>query len=205
MNDEIVFIVDDDQAMRESLAALLGVEGYRVVTYDSAAAFLAEPVPDSGCLILDLRMPGMDGLELQRKIAEKGLTLPVILISAYAKVTSAVTAMKLGAYDVLEKPFDDGELMDTVASALELGRKRRQEAAVRRDAAERLAALSARERQVLALVIEGASSKLIAEQLGISRRTVEIHRATIMRKADVQNAAELVRLTKDSEIDLENR
>jgi two-component system, LuxR family, response regulator FixJ len=203
MNDEIVFIVDDDQAMRESLASLLEVVGYRVVSYDSAAAFLSEPVPDDGCLMLDLRMPGMNGLELQRHIAESGRVLPVILMGAYAEVSSAVASMKLGAYDVLEKPFDDEKLMQVVAAAQELGRKQRKETALRRDAVERLAGLSARERQVLALVATGDSSKIIAERLGISRRTVEIHRAKIMRKADVQNTAELVRLTKEADLDLQ--
>tara|TARA_Y100000815_G_scaffold131755_1_gene119023 strand:+ start:1212 stop:1835 length:624 start_codon:yes stop_codon:yes gene_type:complete len=202
MHDEIIFIVDDDTGLRDSLAALLQTDGYRVVAYDSAMAFLSEPVTDNGCLILDLKMPGMTGLELQRHIAESGRVLPIILISAFAEVSTAVTSMKLGAFDVLEKPFDDEKLLSTVAAALEKGRKQREIAEVRREATQRLSTLSAREREVLAKVANGASSKVIAEELGISRRTVEIHRAKIMRKAEVQNTAELVRLTKEADIDL---
>jgi two-component system, LuxR family, response regulator FixJ len=205
MDDELVFIVDDDSDLRDSLAALLEVEGYRVVSYGSAAEFLSEPVTDNGCLILDLKMPGMSGIELQRHIAESGRVLPVILVSAFAEVGSAVASMKLGAFDVIEKPFDDKHLLEVVAAALVSGRKRRQEIATRRDATQRLSGLSPREWQVLARVAEGASSKVIAENLGISRRTVEIHRAKIMRKAEVQNTAELVRLTKDANVDLANK
>ena len=205
MDDELVFIVDDDSDLRDSLAALLEVEGYRVVSYGSAAEFLSEPVTDNGCLILDLKMPGMSGIELQRHIAESGRVLPVILVSAFAEVGSAVASMKLGAFDVIEKPFDDKHLLEVVAAALVSGRKRRQEIATRRDATQRLSGLSPREWQVLARVAEGASSKVIAENLGISRRTVEIHRAKIMRNAEVQNTAELVRLTKDANVDLANK
>lgn len=202
MQDEIIFIVDDDTDLRDSLAALLQTDGYRVVAYESATSFLSEPVTDNGCLILDLKMPGMNGLELQRHISESGRVLPIILISAFAEVSTAVTSMKLGAFDVLEKPFDDEKLLSTVAAALETGRKQRGAAELRRQAAERLSTLSAREREVLAKVANGASSKVIAEELGISRRTVEIHRAKIMRKAEVQNTAELVGLTKEADMEL---
>ncbi|WP_206662412.1 response regulator transcription factor [Pseudohoeflea suaedae] len=196
--DEIVFVVDDDLSVLDSLTVLLETAGYRVVAYNSAKEFLSEPVGDNGCLILDLNMPEMNGLELQACLARSERILPVILVTGFAEVGTAVESMKLGAYDVLEKPYDDEQLLSVIADAMAKGRKERQKASVQRQAASRLSGLSERERQVLDLVVEGSASKVIAHELGISRRTVEIHRAKIMRKAEVQNTAELVRLAKES-------
>tara|TARA_R100001132_G_C3268965_1_gene91279 strand:+ start:612 stop:1238 length:627 start_codon:yes stop_codon:yes gene_type:complete len=201
-SEEIVFIIDDDIGVLDSLTVLLETAGYRVVAYNSAKEFLSEPVSDNGCLIPDLNMPEMNGLELQAHISRAKRILPVILVTGFAEVGTAVESMKLGAYDVLEKPYDDEQLLSVVADAMAKGRKERQKASVQREAADRLAGLSDREREVLNLVVEGAASKVIAHELGISRRTVEIHRAKIMRKAEVQNTAELVRLTKESGVDL---
>jgi two-component system response regulator TtrR len=190
-----VFVVDDDEAMRDSLRWLLESRGFAVVEFDSAEAFLAACTPDcAGCLLLDVRMPGMSGLELHEKMASAGFELPVIFITGHGDVPMAVRALKRGAADFLEKPFDDAELADLVAAALERDARARAGRAERRSLAERIAALTPREREVMELVVAGKLNKIIADDLDISIKTVEVHRARIMEKLGVRSVAELVQL-----------
>jgi len=196
--DNTVYIIDDDFSVLDSLTILLQTEGYKVIAFRSARAFLEGVKPEAGCLILDLKMPEMTGLELQERLTAESTILPIVIITAYGEVRSAVEAMKLGAFDFIEKPFDDKVLLRTVGNALESGRLEREKLVARRQAEERLASLSAREMEVLDMVASGSSSKLIGENLGISRRTVEIHRANIIRKAGTRTLAELLMLAREA-------
>lgn len=199
MNEtDFVYVVDDDAVVLDSLSALLQTEGYQTMPFSSAAAFLAHGAPRSGCLILDLMMPEMNGLDLQRRLAEEASLLPVILITAHGEVRAAVEAMKLGAVDFIEKPIDDELLLKTVNEAMTHGREARERSRVVKIAKERIQLLSPREREIITLVVRGDPSRAIGERLGISRRTVEIHRMNIMRKLQVENLAEMVRLAHDA-------
>jgi len=190
----LVYIVDDDPDVRESLSIRLKTAGYTTKAFATAREFLAGYVPGAGCLILDLHLPDIDGLELQRHLTDNSKALPVIVITAYPELAIAVEAMKLGALDFIAKPFDDEILLARVAQALEKSQAAFEDAILRSDARTRLESLTAREKQVLARVASGASSRMIASDLGISQRTVEVHRANIMHKAKVQNLAELLQL-----------
>jgi len=194
-----VFIVDDDAAVRDSLALLLGLKGYRTVCFASAEAFLSVYRPgEPGCLLLDVRMPGMDGLELQALLAERGDRLPVIVITAHGDVPMARAVLKAGAEDFIEKPIDDETLLRTLGSVLER-EGQRQEAAVRAARlGERIGQLTERERQVMELVAEGRHNREIGEQLGISPRTVEVYKARMMDKLQVSGLPELVRFLIES-------
>ena len=189
-----VWVIDDDDAVLNSFVALLETAGYRVTGFPSPAAFFEAERRDIDCLIMDLKLPGITGIELQRRLAEEDFTPPIIIVTAFGDVDSAVEAMKLGAVDFVKKPFDDEAILAVVAAAIERGRNVREKTALERDARQRLASLSKREREVLLHVALGSPSKNIAHDLDISRRTVEIHRTNIMRKANVHNLAELVRL-----------
>lgn len=194
-----VFIVDDDAAVRDSLALLLGLKGYRTVCFASAEAFLSVYRPgEPGCLLLDVRMPGMDGLELQALLAQRGDRLPVIVITAHGDVPMARAVLKAGAEDFIEKPIDDETLLRTLGSVLER-EGQRQEAAVRAARlGERIGQLTERERQVMELVAEGRHNREIGEQLGISPRTVEVYKARMMDKLQVSGLPELVRFLIES-------
>ncbi|MCU0836088.1 MAG: response regulator [Chromatiaceae bacterium] len=190
-----IFIVDDDGAVRESLALTLKLAGYRVRPFPSALDMLAAYRPDqAGCLLLDQRMPGMSGLELQKALAERGSTLPVIFLSAYGDVPTTVLAVKRGAVDFLEKPVTKERLLGRIEEALAQDRRQREEAAVRSDLRGRLGRLSAREREVMLLATKGLANKEIARHLGISPRTVENHRARLMRKLHAESIAELCQI-----------
>ncbi len=190
-----VFIVDDDEAVRDSLAAMVEVAGLPVEVFDSALAFLHRcPQDRPGCLVMDLRMPGMDGLELQRELARRGLGLPVIVITAHGDVASAVMALRAGALDFLEKPFDQGVFLQRVREALAFDARRRESCAAAARAAALLGGLSVREREVAALMTEGCPNKVIAARLNIGVRTVETHRAHILEKLGVRSVADLMRL-----------
>lgn len=190
-----VFVVDDDPGIRDSLTWLLQSVGLAVETYGSAGEFLDVYVPARpGCLVLDVRLPGMGGLDLLDELRHRGATLPVIVVTAFGEVHSTVRAMKGGAIDVMEKPTRDQVLLDRVQQALELDRCTRASLAKRSDAAVRYARLSKRERQVLKLITAGKANKAIAAELGLSAKTIESHRAAIMRKLDVHSTPELVRL-----------
>ncbi len=194
--EPVVFVIDDDPAMRDSLEALLESFGYKVLTFGSAPAFLASPaLAQAGCVVADVRMPEMDGLELQQRLKEQGSALPVILMTGHAEVPLAVKAMKAGAVDFLEKPFEDSQLVDSVNRALERAKSANEANVSARMAQERLGLLTERERQVLDLLVAGKPNKLIAYELSISPRTVEIHRARVMEKMGVRSLADLVRMT----------
>jgi two-component system, LuxR family, response regulator FixJ len=191
-----VFVVDDDRAMRESLSWLLDSVGLHVRSYATAADFLADHDPaQPGCLVLDVRMPGMSGLDLQAELARRGVELPTIVITGHAEVSMAVRAVKSGAIDFIEKPFSDQLLLDRVRQALEMDRQAREVRSRREDARRRLATLTAREREVLNLVVAGRANKEIASALGVSPKTVEVHRAHVMSKMCVDSLAELIRVT----------
>jgi two-component system response regulator FixJ len=197
MSDEpIIFIVDDDPAVRDSLEILLKSHGHSVRSFDSALAFLASDAPSQlGCVLADVRMPQMDGLELQEKLKEQGSALPVILMTGHGDVPLAVRAMKTGAIDFLEKPFEDSELIESVRRGLEHARVAGEANASARLAGERLTQLTERERQVLDLLVAGKPNKVIAYDLSISPRTVEIHRARVMEKMGARSLADLVRMS----------
>jgi FixJ family two-component response regulator len=191
-----VFVVDDDRAMRDSLSWLLDSVGLRVRSYATAADFLADHDPaQPGCLVLDVRMPGMSGLDLQAELARRGVELPTIVITGHAEVSMAVRAVKAGAIDFIEKPFSDQLLLDRVRQALEIDLEAREVRRRREDARRRLATLSGREREVLNLVVAGKANKEIAFELGVSPKTVEVHRAHVMSKMCVDSLAELIRIT----------
>jgi len=191
-----VFVVDDDRAMRDSLSWLLDSVGLRVRSYATAAEFLADHDPaQPGCLVLDVRMPGMSGLDLQAELARRGVELPTIVITGHAEVSMAVRAVKAGALDFIEKPFSDQLLLDRVRQALEIDLEVREVRRRREDALRRLATLTAREREVLNLVVAGKANKEIASELGVSPKTVEVHRAHVMSKMCVDSLAELIRIT----------
>jgi two-component system response regulator TtrR len=195
LHTETVFVVDDDEAVRDSLRWLLEANGYNVLCFASAESFLESYQPSQiACLILDVRMQGMSGLELQEKLIALQSTLPIIFVTGHGDVGMAVSTMKKGASDFIEKPFDEAELLPLVESMLARARDENSEAAVHRVSAERLAKLTAREQQVLERIIAGRLNKQIADDLGISIITVEAHRANIMEKLSVNTVADLLRL-----------
>jgi two-component system, LuxR family, response regulator FixJ len=190
-----VYITDDDEAVRDSLQVLLETSGYRVRTFASGGDFLKALQPDEdGVLIIDVRMPGISGLEVQDRLLSEHVPLPVIVITGHADVPLAVRAMKAGAVDFVEKPFSENEILAAVGRALEIGRQRHEAGIAAAEAEARLAPLSAREREVMRLLVAGKPNKVIAYELSISPRTVEIHRARVMEKTRVRSLSELVRL-----------
>ncbi|HSQ08241.1 MAG TPA: response regulator transcription factor [Chromatiaceae bacterium] len=190
-----VFVVDDDEAMRSSLKWLIESTGQRVLTFDSADAFLRGYSPDwAGCLLLDVRMPGMSGLELQAYLAREDYRLPVIIITGHGDVTMAVKAMQAGALDFIEKPFHDQDLLDSIRRALAVDSQARAHRTRHADLVARLETLTPREHEVMALVTAGHSNREIAAALGVSGKTVEAHRARVMEKMQAPSLAELVRM-----------
>ena len=192
---QTVFVVDDDDAVRNSLRMLLKSAGVHAEASASAQEFLSTyVVTQPGCLVLDVRMPGMSGLEMQHELNLRGATIPVIFITGHGDIPMAVEAMQHGAFDFLQKPFRDQELLDRVQRALvrdaDYRTRLRQTDRIR----ERLASLSPREREVLDLVTQGKANKMVAGDLGVSQRTVEIHRAHVMQKMEAGSLAELVRM-----------
>ncbi|MGD0655231.1 MAG: response regulator [Thermoguttaceae bacterium] len=190
-----VFLVDDDPAVLRSLTALVEVVFPKVKAYGSATEFLAAyQSPCPGCLVLDVAMPGLNGLELQRKLIQDKIDLPIVFITGHGNVQMAVNAMQAGAVNFLEKPFREQELWDSIRKALELDAQNRRRKARRQRVEERLALLSEGERAVLNLILEGKLNKEIAAELGLSNRTVEDRRARLMKKMGAQSVAELVQL-----------
>src|SRR6266850_3545205 len=189
-----IHIVEDDGAVRRSLECLLHAAGFKSTAYKTALSFLdAAPEVSAGCVLLDVRMPEMDGLELQARLNRMGCSLPVIVMTGGGEVEDAVRAMKAGAVDFIEKPFDDERLFGAIGEALTASERaaRNREAA---EAAERISTLSRRERQVLDLLVAGRPNKVIAYDLGISVRTVEVHRARMLERLGVRSLAEAIRL-----------
>jgi two-component system response regulator FixJ len=193
MIDDIVFIVDDDPGICDSLRLLLEITGFKALSFGSAEAFLADSSIKQGCLITDVHMPGMSGLDLLEEVASRQFNLAVIVMTGQADIPLAVRAMKAGAIDFLEKPFDGMRLTESVRRALELGKTPPSPKEEGRTARKLLTYLSSRERLVLDRLVEGHPHKAVAEDLGISPRTVEVHRAHIMLKMYASNLADLVR------------
>jgi RNA polymerase sigma factor (sigma-70 family) len=190
-----VFVVDDDQAMRSSLEWLIESIGMKVKTYGSADDFLSSYYPGrAGCLLLDVRMPGMSGLELQAHLAREDSRLPVIIITGHGDVSMAVKAMKAGAVDFIEKPFHDEDLLSSIRNALDFDEKQRSLQSQRAQIATRLAELTPREHEVMEMVTDGLANKEIAASLGVTAKTVEAHRARVMDKMQAGSLAELVRM-----------
>jgi FixJ family two-component response regulator len=193
-----VFIVDDEVAVAESLRWLIESVGLRVETFSAASEFLARYRPEcAGCLVLDVRMPAMSGLELQDRLKGQGVSLPIIFVTGHGGVQTAVRALKGGAIDFIEKPFDDQRMLDLVHKALALDAETRRHTAAQAGAAARYASLSAREREVLDLLIEGQTNKSIARSLGLSAKTVETYRANVMQKMAAPTVPHLVKQVLD--------
>ena len=191
-----VYIVDDDPAFQASLQWLIEGAGMTAKAFDSAEDFLAsDDLCDQGCLLLDVRMVGMSGLDLQEELRRRRITIPVIFITGHADIPMTIKAMKAGAADFIEKPFEGKALLDSVRRAMEQGERDRTDAARRADACARIQQLTDREREVLALIAEGLQNKEVAARLNISPRTVESHRASIMLKTRAGTVAQLARLT----------
>jgi two-component system response regulator FixJ len=193
--EQIVYVIDDDEAVRQSLEFLLKTSGITVLGFESAKVFLERlPHIKSGCIITDVRMPEITGIDLLRRMRDSGADIPVIVITGHGDVSLAVEAMKVGAVDFLEKPFDDETLLSSVRSALRKGADTARHKAEVSEINERLTALSNRERQVLEGLVAGKANKVIAFDLGISARTVEIYRANVMTKMSANSLSDLVRM-----------
>ena len=190
-----VYVVDDDDGMRRALDTLLGTVGYKTAVFSRPSEFLANYKPDApGCLVLDIRMPDMSGLELQQHLNRTGSMLPVIFITGHGDVPMAVQAMKEGAFEFIQKPFRDQDLLDRINHALKQDAENRTMVARRAEVLHRLESLTPRERQVMDFVVDGAANKVIAIDLELSERTVEIHRAKVMEKMGARSVAHLVKL-----------
>ena len=194
----IVFVVDDDDAVRNSLRLLLKSAGLPTTAFASAHEFLAGWTADQpGCLVLDVRMPGMSGLEVQEELNRRGAIIPVIFISGHADVPMAVEAIQHGAFDFLQKPFSDQDLIDRIQRALAADADNRRALQQLDELRTRYASLTPREQEVLVLVTDGRANKVMAGDLGVSQRTIEIHRARVMEKMGARSVAQLVRMTLD--------
>jgi len=190
-----VFVIDDDPAVRDSLSLLLSLKGVRTQLFANAESFVESYRADwVGCVLTDLRMPGMTGLELQSALRARQIEIPVVVLTAHGDVATARAALKNGAFDFLEKPIEDAMLLEVLQNALRADRDRRAAAALRSLAAARFERLTEREREILALIAAGHQNVEVAVQLGISPRTVEVHKAHIMEKLDCRSLAELIRM-----------
>lgn len=195
MMEPKVFVVDDDQAVRDSLGLLLRSMGQKARLFDSAQAFLDDYDPNmAGCIVLDIRMPGMSGMELQQKLKTMHCTVPIIFVTGHGDVPMAVEAMHHGAFDFIQKPFRDQELLDRINQALTWDQEHRSDEDYRRGVLERFQSLTPREREVMDCVVRGLANKVIAMDLELSQRTVEIHRARVMEKMQARSLADLVRM-----------
>ena len=193
-----VIVVDDDPSIRESLSLLMNSAGYNVKTFDSATEFLESGCVTQGsvCLVLDVRMPGLSGLDLQQELTSRNYAIPIIFISGHGDIPMSVEAMKMGAVDFLPKPFDDHELLDAIQASLLKSARTREEAGELSTLKQRCASLSPREHETLTYVLTGMLNKQIAYELEISERTVKAHRKQVLLKMGVRSVAELVRLTE---------
>jgi FixJ family two-component response regulator len=191
----VVFVIDDDPSMRLALEDLVATVGLEVRAFAAPQEFLQSKPPDAtGCLVLDVRLPGMSGLTLQKELAKEGLALPVIFITGHGDIPMSVRAMKAGAVEFLTKPFHDQDLLDAIHTAIERDRKRRREAVRIAELRERFATLSEREHQIMMLVVIGRANKQIAAELTLSEMTVKVHRGQVMRKMHARSLPELVRM-----------
>lgn len=196
--ESIVYVVEDDQALRSLVRALAESIGVPCRTFPSAEKFLEHYDPrQPGCLVLDIFMPGMSGLELQEALNCRGAVIPVIFITGHADVPTAVAAVRRGAFNYLQKPFRNSELTESLRSALELDRRNREALAQQDAIRDRLASLTRREREVLELIVRGLANKVMAAEMGLSQRTVELHRSRVMGKMGANSVAQLVRMFMD--------
>jgi len=190
-----VFLVDDDNAVRDALELLLDSAGLSTVSYSSAAAFLEDFDRNCrGCLVLDIRMPGMSGMELQAALAEKSVNIPIIFLTGHGNVSMSARAFRTGAIDFLEKPFDENILLERIQEAIRLDQSNQTVAARRVNASTRMASLTPREREVMLLIVAGNANKEIATKLDLSTRTIETHRGHILEKTGAQSLADLIEL-----------
>lgn len=191
----LIYIVDDDDGMRRALSTLMSTVGYPVVAFARPNEFLTKYDPDQrGCVVLDVRMPEMSGLEVQQQLNKSGAMTPVILITGHGDIPMAVQAMKDGAFDFLQKPFRDQDLLDRIHGALKLDAENRASVEKHADVKRREESLTPREREVMALVVDGHANKVVAIDLGLSERTVEIHRGNVMEKMSARSVAHLVKM-----------
>ena len=196
MNDAVVYVVDDDESVRRALSRLMRATGLEAKAFPSAQAFLEHPAPDRpACLVLDVRLPGPSGLDLQSALSQAQREIPIVFITGHGTVPTSVRAMKGGAVDFLQKPFDDRDLLEAVQRALQRSRAGRADQAERAKVDERFGRLTPREREVLALVVTGLLNKQIADKLGIAEKTIKVHRGRVMQKMEAGSVADLVRMT----------
>ena len=197
---QLVYVIDDDEAVRDSMGMLLESADLPYRCFDSADSFFeAQDGSERGCLVLDIRMPGMTGIDLQKKLSQTGSSLPIIFITGHGDVPMAVEAMRRGAFDFLRKPINEDGFVERIANAFDRETGDWQHRHDREQAQQRIATLSEREREVFELVAEGLANKLVASELGISERTVEVHRSQVMKKLDAKTLAQLVRIYLQSE------
>jgi two-component system response regulator FixJ len=194
-NEQTVFVVEDDEAVRDSLLLLLNAEGYQTRGFPDAHEFLKEDVSQlQGCLILDIRMPGMTGMELHKKLVELRCALPIIFVTGHGDVAMAVEAMRLGAIDFIQKPYREEELLNKVRAALQLDSDQQEALRYKEKILQRIESLTPRETEIMEMMVEGNANKVIAIDLNISQRTVEIHRSRVMQKMGTHSLAQLVQM-----------
>lgn len=200
MKPETIFLVDDDHDVLDAVSFLLSTEGYAIETFESPAALLERVTPeDAGCLVLDVRLPDMNGLELQEALANRNVHMPIVFITGHGDIPMAVRAVNAGALDFLEKPFDDDKLLELIEQGLARDRERREVAARQARIEAALDSLTPREREVMEEILRGKLNKIIASDLDMSVRTVEVHRARVLEKLGARNGSDMVRLVLSSE------
>ena len=200
-SDAIIAIVDDDLSAREGLSSLIRSAGLQVETFESAQEFLARPGAEApSCLVLDLQLPGLSGLDLQKRMAEVGLEIPIVFLTGHGNIPASVQAMKAGAVEFLTKPFDEQDLLQAIQEAVERDRRTRQHHEEIRELQNRYESLTAREQEVMQQVVSGLLNKQVAAELNITEYTVKIHRGRVMRKMHAESLADLVRMAENLEI-----